>query len=85
MLHSKVLIIDDELSTVGSTNFDFRSFEHNYEGNVFIYDSSTNARLKQTFHTDMAECNTCSYQQWMARPKAKRMLESLIRLLSPVL
>ena len=85
MLHSKVLIIDDELSTVGSTNFDFRSFEHNYEGNVFIYDSSTNARLKQTFHTDMADCTTCSYQQWMARPKAKRMLESLIRLLSPVL
>lgn len=85
MLHSKVLIIDDELCTVGSTNFDFRSFEHNYEGNVFIYDSSTNARLKHAFHTDMAECNTCSYQQWMARPKAKRMLESLIRLLSPVL
>ncbi|MGN0214462.1 MAG: cardiolipin synthase [Muribaculaceae bacterium] len=86
MLHAKTLIIDDELSTVGSTNFDFRSFEHNYEGNVFIYDSSTNAQLKQVFNTDMEECSTCSsYQQWMSRPKARRMLESLIRLLSPVL
>lgn len=85
MLHAKVLVIDDELSTVGSTNFDFRSFEHNYEGNVFIYDASTNERLKQSFYTDMADCTSCSYQQWMARPKAKRMMESLIRLLSPVL
>ena len=85
MLHAKVLVIDDELSTVGSTNFDFRSFEHNYEGNVFIYDASTNERLKQSFYTDLADCTSCSYQQWMARPKAKRMMESLIRLLSPVL
>ncbi len=35
MLHSKVIIIDDEFVTIGSTNFDFRSFEHNFEGNLF--------------------------------------------------
>ena len=38
ILHSKTIIIDDELCSVGSTNFDFRSFEHNFEANAFIYD-----------------------------------------------
>ena len=37
MLHVKVIIIDDEFTTVGSTNFDFRSFEHNFESNLFVY------------------------------------------------
>ncbi|MDE6369420.1 MAG: cardiolipin synthase, partial [Muribaculaceae bacterium] len=36
MLHAKTMIIDDEFSSVGSTNFDFRSFECNFESNVFI-------------------------------------------------
>ncbi len=37
-LHSKIVVIDDKLVTCGSTNVDFRSFENNFEANVFIYD-----------------------------------------------
>lgn len=85
MLHAKTMVVDNELCSVGSTNFDFRSFEHNFEGNLFIYDNGTNNRLKKIFHNDMAECTLCNYSQWTSRPKSRRMLESLTRLLSPVL
>ena len=85
MLHAKTLVIDDEISSAGSTNFDFRSFEHNFEGNVFIYDTATNKRLKEIFIDDLKECTPCDHKTWSRRPKSRRMLESLTRLLSPVL
>lgn len=37
MLHAKMVIVDDEFTSIGSTNFDFRSFEHNFEANIQIY------------------------------------------------
>lgn len=45
-LHSKLMVCDDELSTVGSTNMDFRSFEHNFEANAFFYDKMTALAIK---------------------------------------
>ena len=44
-LHSKLLIIDDMLSVIGSANMDFRSFEHNFEVNAFVYDGEFTARM----------------------------------------
>ena len=85
MLHSKVLIIDDELSSVGSTNFDFRSFEHNYEANAFIYSTATNAQLKEIFYADIQHSMQCDISQWLARPTAQRMCDSVVRLFSPIL
>ena len=85
MLHAKCVIIDDEFVTTGSTNFDFRSFEHNYEANVFIYSADTNARLKQIFHDDIKHSMQCDISQWLARPTAQRMVDSLVRLFSPIL
>ena len=85
MLHSKVLIIDDELSSVGSTNFDFRSFEHNYEANAFIYSTATNAQLKEIFYADIQQSLQCDISQWLARPTAQRMCDSVVRLFSPIL
>ena len=46
MLHSKAIIIDDELATVGSCNFDFRSFEHNFEANMLVYSRDFNPFFK---------------------------------------
>ena len=40
------MVSDDELSTVGSTNVDFRSFEHNFEVNAFIYDTETALQMR---------------------------------------
>lgn len=85
MLHSKMMIIDDEISSVGSTNFDFRSFEHNFEANVFIYSREVNARLSEIFKADLEKSTRVSAFEWRKRPYTQKSAESIIRLLSPIL
>ncbi len=85
MLHSKMMIVDDEISSVGSTNFDFRSFEHNFEANVFIYSKDINAQLTEVFRADMAKSTRISPFEWRHRPYTHKAIESILRLLSPIL
>ena len=85
MLHAKAMIIDDNLVTAGSTNFDFRSFENNFECNLFIYDRDVNARMREIFFADMSHCSKLTYSQWHKRPILQRSLESVVRLVSPIL
>ena len=85
MLHSKVLIVDDEFSTMGSTNFDFRSFEHNFEINALLYSPRVNAELKRQFQTDLKDSKRISLPAWHRRPFFQKLLESILRLLSPIL
>lgn len=85
MLHSKTMIIDDEISSVGSTNFDFRSFEHNFEANVFMYSRDVNSRLTEIFKADLEKSTRISQFEWRRRPYTQKAAESIIRLLSPIL
>lgn len=85
MLHSKTMIVDDDFATVGSTNFDFRSLEHNFEGNLLIYDPAVNRELKKQFFADIEHCIKLRLSNWLQRPRTLRFGESLIRLLSPIL
>ncbi len=85
-LHSKLMIVDDSLSTCGSTNVDFRSFENNFEANVFIYDAPTARRLKEVFLNDRSKSTPLSNMAGWAHPKfLHRLWESLVRLVSPLL
>ncbi|MDL2247149.1 cardiolipin synthase [Bacteroides sp. OttesenSCG-928-J23] len=84
-LHSKVLISDDMLSTVGSTNIDFRSFEHNFEVNAFMYDMESALILKDTFLQDQRECQMITLKKWSKRPLHQKATESVVRLLAPLL
>ncbi len=85
-LHSKLMVVDDVLSTCGSTNVDFRSFENNFESNVFIYDEDTALRLKKVFLDDLAQSTFFEDAPDWSRPKfLHRLWESLTRLLSPLL
>ena len=84
--HSKLLVCDDSLCTCGSTNVDFRSFENNFEANVFFYDKEMALKMKEVFLTDEAECIVLDSPDIFAhRPFLARLWESLIRLLSPLL
>lgn len=85
MLHSKAIIIDEDFATVGSTNFDFRSFEHNFEANMLIYSREFNARMKAQFHRDQKECTRITPAAWRKRPLLEKSLESFMRLFSPIL
>lgn len=85
LLHAKTIIIDDELCSVGSTNFDFRSFEHNFEANAFIYDREVNNEMKRIFLEDQQQCRRIIQHYWRHRPLIQKGIESIMRLLSPVL
>ncbi|MCH5242813.1 MAG: cardiolipin synthase [Muribaculaceae bacterium] len=85
MLHAKSMVIDDDLVTAGSTNFDFRSFENNFECNLFIHDPELNSRMRDIFYSDMKDCEKLQKEKWRKRPLGHRFLESLLRLVSPIL
>lgn len=84
--HSKLLISDDALASCGSANVDFRSFENNFEANVFIYDEETVLRLKDVFMRDLKECVPIEEAaNYIRIPFLQRLWESVVRLLSPLL
>lgn len=84
-LHSKLWVADDEWASVGSTNLDFRSFEHNFEANAFFYDEKTVCAMKEIFLGDMKNCMTLSQKIWDKRSFKNKIVESVVRLLAPLL
>lgn len=85
MLHSKMVVVDDDFVTTGSTNFDFRSLEHNFECNVLVYGKNFNSRMADIFERDKEKARRISLVSWHRRPLGQKVLESLSRLLSPIL
>ena len=85
VMHAKVVIIDDDFVTTGSTNFDFRSFEHNFEFNALIYSKELNRKMKEIFDADLQQCTRVSMGKWKQRPLMQKALESIVRLISPIL
>lgn len=85
MLHSKVMIIDNDLATVGSTNFDFRSFEHNFEGNLILFSEEFNERMRAIFLEDQERSVRLTADIWRQRPLFQKFSESVFRLLAPIL
>ena len=85
-LHSKMVVSDDAISTCGSTNVDFRSFENNFEANVFIYDEGVAVQMRDIFLADEAQSVLFSDIPKRIHPRfMKRLGESVVRLLSPVM
>lgn len=85
MLHAKMVLVDDEFVSVGSSNFDFRSFEHNFECNLFIYSSEVNTRMADIFLADIEDSYRLSSATWRRRSAWQKSKESIVRLLSPIL
>ena len=85
-LHSKLMVCDGALTSCGSTNVDFRSFENNFEANIFIYDEETARRMTEIFLCDESRSIPFSDLPDRLHPRFLRHLwESVVRLLSPLL
>lgn len=85
-LHSKFMVCDDSITTTGSTNVDFRSFENNFEANAFIYDEGMAIRMRNVFLRDQENAILLSDLPQRIHPSfKKRLWESLTRLMSPLL
>ncbi|MCD7976468.1 MAG: cardiolipin synthase [Tannerellaceae bacterium] len=84
-LHAKMLVTDDMLTSIGSANMDFRSFEHNFEINAFVYQRDFALDMKKIFLHDMHYCEKVVPSRWLRRPLKQRLIESCMRLFSPLL
>jgi len=84
-LHSKLIVIDNAVTCIGSANMDFRSFEHNFEINAYIYEREFASQMKKVFYHDMHHCERLIPSRWLKRPIKQRIAESFMRLFSPLL
>lgn len=84
-LHSKVMIADSFISSVGTANVDIRSFMLNFEVNAFIYDENVNMKLTERFLDDLSLCNEITMERYLKRSRFIKFKESISRLLSPML
>lgn len=83
--HTKMLVCDDALCTCGSTNIDFRSFENDFEANIFFFDRALALRMKQVFLSDQEHCLLLNEHKHIRHPFLQRLWESVVRLLSPLM
>lgn len=85
-LHSKLMVVDDEVCTCGSTNVDFRSFENNFEANTFFYDNALSGRMRDIYLSDEQQSTLVGKSDAIASPGfLVRLGEGLARLFSPLL
>lgn len=84
-LHAKTIVSDDIISTVGSANLDYRSFELDFEVNTFIYDGDFAARIKAVFLQDIDDSILIDPVEWAKRPKIVKWIESVCRMFGPML
>lgn len=85
MYHCKVLIIDSLMVSVGSTNFDSRSFRLNDEANLNIYAPDFAREQVEVFKADLALSRQISFEEWKQRPLSEKLLEHAASLLGPQL
>jgi cardiolipin synthase len=78
MFHNKMLIVDGELVSVGSTNFDLRSFRLNDEASLNVYDHAFAARMTAVFENDLKPARRYTYQTWQKRPMKEKLFEKFI-------
>jgi len=75
LLHAKTIVVDGVWATIGSTNFDNRSFALNQEINLTVYDSGTARRLEAIFADDLQYAQRVSYEDWQARSLYERVID----------
>ncbi len=81
MYHCKVMIVDQLLVSVGSTNFDNRSFRLNDEANLNVYDAAFAARQSEVFEQDLTRSRRITLVEWSERPFTEKIKERLALLL----
>ncbi len=85
MMHAKTMVVDGMWSTIGSSNFDDRSFRLNDEVNVNVYDEEIAQQMETMFFEDLAHSEEITMRKWFRRPRWSRIKEALADVLKPQL
>ena len=78
MMHNKLLIVDREMVSVGSTNFDVRSFRLNDEASLNVYDCGFAQKMTRVFEEDLKHAERYTYETWAARPLKDKLIERFV-------
>ncbi len=78
MIHNKMLIADDEMVSVGSTNFDIRSFQLNDEASLNVYDKSFASHMTTVYEDDLGKASPYTHEMWKQRSWKQKLGEILI-------
>jgi cardiolipin synthase A/B len=81
MFHCKLLVVDEYMVSVGSTNFDSRSFKLNDEANLNIYDRDFARLQTATFADDIGKSQQITLDAWLQRPMTEKLIEKCVPLL----
>ena len=84
-LHSKTLVVDDEICSIGSFNIDIRSFFLQFEITAFIYDKKTVSEMCAVFENDMQKCTELDNNYLINRPISQKFKEKITRLFTPIM
>ncbi len=84
-IHSKTMVVDDQLAFIGTVNMDTRSFYLNFEITSAIYDTQLCEQMSTSFEADKSESKLLTLEAWVARPVMQRAFDSVCRLVSPLL
>ncbi|WP_349763692.1 cardiolipin synthase [Fusobacterium sp. SYSU M8D902] len=84
-LHSKFIVVDDEVVTVGTANFDYRSFYQNFEINVNIYEKDVARTFREIFNNDIKFSHRLFRSEYSKRGYYIKLKESICRLLAPIM
>ncbi|PLS03078.1 cardiolipin synthase [Neobacillus cucumis] len=84
-MHSKIVIVDNELASIGTSNMDMRSFHLNFEVNAFLYRTNSTQKLVDEYINDLKYARQLDLDTFQQRHIGFRILESTARLLSPLL
>lgn len=84
-IHAKMIVVDDEVASVGTANIDVRSFSLNFEVNALIYNRLLAHQLAEIFEADILDCSELTTEIYANRSNIVKFKESLSRLLSPIL
>jgi cardiolipin synthase len=82
MFHCKMMLVDSKLASVGSTNFDSRSFRLNDEANLNVYNHAFAERLEDVFERDLKRSKQITYEAWKHRPLRQKVTEHFSSFLS---
>jgi len=85
LMHAKSMTIDDSLAFIGSSNFDIRSFALNFEINMIFYGSQVAVKLRLRQDEFIESSQLLALSEWQQRPRYQRIMQNIIKLLSPVL
>ena len=84
-LHSKMIVADDSISTIGTTNLDMRSLSLHFEVNLFFYDRDFSKECSNIFIKDLNNCHHLTKEEYDNRGRGKRFFERIFRLFAPLM